>query len=449
MFSLSLLIHNNKGIIFRFSAINFEIEMAKNIYRFKGIFKSFLFVFAVVITLGFSIYIYIFVDNLQHQTRSLIKDMQDQSREFLNFRVRIFEESINSESTEDLNFFFDEVIQQADYPIIYTDASMIPQYWRNITIAKAEISGTPTRQDTMKYLERLVQNYQQMNPPIPISYRNQVLGYYVYGESPLIAQLRFVESEIVSQLRWLLIIEIIVVALFVLIGYAGFHSIKKSEERYIWVGMAKETAHQLGTPLSSLIGWIEYLKSTPRKLEKVIPDLERDLARLQIITNRFSLIGSVPDLNPESLKDVICETVEYFRKRLPQKNGKIQIETLFDEEIPPVLINKDLFSWVLENLIKNALDAVGDKKGKIIIQENRLNDSQIYIDLQDSGKGISGQSKKNIFKPGFSTKKRGWGLGLSLAKRIVEDYHGGKLILKESQIDMGSTFRIILNVYKP
>lgn len=429
-------------------AINFEIEMAKNIYRFKGIFKSFLFVFAVVITLGFSIYIYIFVDHLQQQTRSLIKDMQNQSREFLNFRVRVFEESINNETSQDLNFFFDEVIQQADYPIIYTDADKTPQYWRNISIAKSETGTTLSRQDTMEYLKRMVRDYEEMNPPIPISYKSQVLGYYVYGESPLIAQLRFVESEIVSQLRWLLIIEIIVVALFVLIGYAGFHSIKKSEERYIWVGMAKETAHQLGTPLSSLIGWIEYLKSTPRRLSKVVPDLERDLARLQIITNRFSLIGSVPDLKPESLKDVICDTVEYFRKRLPQKNGKIQIETQFADEIPLVSVNKDLFSWVLENLIKNALDAVGDKKGKISLQEDRLNDSQIYIDIQDSGKGISGKSKKNIFKPGFSTKKRGWGLGLSLAKRIVEDYHGGRLILKESQINGGSTFRIILNVYK-
>jgi len=142
-FSLSVLIHNNKGVIFQFIATNIEIKMAKNIYRFKGIFKSFLFVFAVVITLGFSIYIYVFVDNLQQQTRSLIKDMQNQSREFLNFRVRIFEESINSESSQDLNFFFDEVIQQADYPIIYTDASMIPQYWRNISIAKSEITATP------------------------------------------------------------------------------------------------------------------------------------------------------------------------------------------------------------------------------------------------------------------------------------------------------------------
>lgn len=420
--------------------------MAKNIYRFKGIFKSFLFVFAVIITLGFSIYIYVFVDNLQQQTRSLIKDLQNQSREYLNFRVRIFEESINNESFQDLNFFFDEVIKQADYPIIYTDANMIPQYWRNLDIPQSTL--IPINPDTLEYIKQLVHKYEEMNPPIPISYKDQVLGYYVYGESPLIHQLRLVESDIVQQLQLLLIIEIMVVALFILIGYAGFHSIKKSEERYIWVGMAKETAHQLGTPLSSLIGWLEYLKTTPQKVNDVIPDVEKDLNRLQIITNRFSQIGSVPDLNPENLQSLINDTVQYFRSRLPHKDGKIQIETELGNDIPRVMVNKGLFSWVLENLIKNALDAIENKKGKITIKESMLNETQISIDIQDTGKGIINQDKKNVFKPGFSTKKRGWGLGLSLAKRIIEDYHGGKLTLLESQINQGSTFRIILNVYK-
>lgn len=420
--------------------------MAKNIYRFKGIFKSFLFVLAVIITLSFSIYIYLFVDSLQQQTRSLIADLQNQSREFLNFRVKIFEENINNESIQDLNFFFDEVIQQADYPIIYTDANMVPQYWRNIDLPQSNISTI--NPDTLEYLKELVQKYEEINPPIPISYQDQVLGYYVYGESPLIHQLRLVESEIVNQLRWLLIIEIIVVALFILIGYAGFHSIKKSEERYIWVGMAKETAHQLGTPLSSLIGWMEYLKADHQKLNKAIPEVEKDLKRLQTITSRFSQIGSIPDLNRENLHAIISDTVQYFRNRLPQKNGRIQIESESEHDLPLVMINRDLFSWVLENLIKNALDAVGDKSGKIIIRENLLNDSQIYIDVQDTGKGIISQNRKNIFKPGFSTKKRGWGLGLSLAKRIIEDYHGGKLSLKESELDAGSTFRIVLNVHK-
>jgi signal transduction histidine kinase len=420
--------------------------MAKNIYRFKGIFKSFLFVFAVIITLGFSIYIYVFVDNLQQQTRSLIKDLQNQSREYLNFRVRIFEESINNESFQDLNFFFDEVIKQADYPIIYTDANMTPQYWRNLDIPQSTL--TPINPDTLEYIKQLVQKYEEMNPPIPISYKEQVLGYYVYGESPLIHQLRLVESDIVQQLQLLLIIEIVVVALFILIGYAGFHSIKKSEERYIWVGMAKETAHQLGTPLSSLIGWLEYLKSTPQKVNDVIPDVEKDLNRLQVITNRFSQIGSVPDLNPENLQTLVNDTVQYFRNRLPQKERKIQIKTELSNDVPMVMVNRGLFSWVLENLIKNALDAIGDKKGKITIKESLLNSTQIFIDIEDTGKGIISQDKKNVFKPGFSTKKRGWGLGLSLAKRIIEDYHGGKLTLKESQVNDGSTFRIVLSVYK-
>jgi signal transduction histidine kinase len=420
--------------------------MAKNIYRIKGFFKSFLFVMAVVITLGFSIYIYKFVDDLQMQTRHLIRDLQNQSREYLNFRVRIFEESIRNETIQDLNFFFNEVIQQADYPIIYTDAEFGPQYWRNLY--SAESVDTMLVKDSLDYLNLLVQKFKRINPPIPISYDGKILGYYVYGESPLINQLRTVEADIVRQLQWLLIIEVLVVGMFIFIGYAGFNSIKKSEERFIWVGMAKETAHQLGTPLSSLLGWVEYLKNSPKKLEKVVPEFEKDLNRLQIITNRFSQIGSIPDLKAENITDIIRETVQYFQNRLPKKNGKIRIEAHIPDTAPLVTINKDLFSWVLENLIKNALDALETKSGKIIVQQGEINKSNIYIDIQDNGKGINKQNKRNIFKPGFSTKKRGWGLGLSLAKRIVENYHGGKLVLIESDVGLGSTFRIILSAQK-
>jgi len=417
--------------------------MAKNIYRIKGFFKSFLFVMAVAITLGFSIYIYRFVDDLQMQTRLLIRDLQDQSREYLNFRVRIFEESIRNETIQDLNFFFNEVIQQADYPIVYTDAEFVPQYWRNLNAA--ENADTNIVKDSLDYLALLVQKFKQINPPIPISYDGNILGYYVYGESPLINQLRTVEADIVRQLQWLLIIEVLVVGMFIFIGYAGFNSIKKSEERFIWVGMAKETAHQLGTPLSSLLGWVEYIKTSPKKLEKVVPEFEKDLNRLQTITNRFSQIGSIPDLKAENIAVIIRDTVQYFQNRLPKKNGKIQIEARIPDTERLVSINKDLFSWVLENLIKNALDALETKNGKITVQQGEMNNSKIYIDIKDNGKGINKQNKKNIFKPGFSTKKRGWGLGLSLAKRIVEDYHGGKLVLIESDVEVGSTFRIILN----
>lgn len=396
--------------------------MAKNVYRFKGNFKIFLFVLAVIITVGFLVY-----------TLALVHNLQAQSREFLKFKVQIFEENINNEEITDLNFFFSNVIQTADYPIIYTDSDRNPQFWRNVDVPS--LNNQDITPENLEKLRRLMAEFEGTNPPIPISYQGNILGYYFYGE-----------SAIIKKLRWLPVIEIIVVGMFILIGYAGFHSIKKSEERYIWVGMAKETAHQLGTPLSSQIGWLEYLKLSPENLEKVVPEFEKDLQRLQTITNRFSQIGSLPDLKPENISEVITETAQYFQNRIPSKNGKIQLRIELDSALKTVMLNRDLFSWVLENLIKNGLDALDDEGGAITISSGSQGESQIYIDVKDTGKGISAADRKNIFNPGFSTKKRGWGLGLSLAKRIVEDYHGGKLILKETQVGSGSTFRIFLKI---
>ncbi len=391
-----------------------------NIYRFKGNFKSFLFVLALLLTFGFLYY-----------TQTLVAELEKQSREFLSLRIKIFEENINNENVQDLSFFFNEVIQQADYPIIYTDSQMHPLFWRNIGIQQN--LNHPPSADTLRHLKKLVREFDKMNPPISISYQGQVLGYYHYGE-----------SAIIRKLRWLPYVEIIVVALFILIGYFGFSSIKKSEEQFIWVGMAKETAHQLGTPLSSLIGWVEYLKNSPTKLNEVLPEIEKDLQRLQITTNRFSQIGSTPDLHHEDLVNIIQDTISYFKKRFPSGNGKISIDLQVQADIPLLKINRDLFSWVLENLIKNALDALPNNQGHIKITVEKENQARYYIDVQDTGKGIPSQNRKNIFKPGFSTKRRGWGLGLSLAKRIIEDYHGGKLLLKETKPGEGTTFRIVL-----
>lgn len=396
--------------------------LAKNIYHFKGNFKSFLFVLAVILILGFLYY-----------TQILVEELQQQSRAFLNFRIKIFEKNINTDENQDLSFFFNEVIQQADYPIIYTDSEGEPAFWRNVDIP--QIMERPLPPDILASLKDKITDFDKTNEPIPISYQGSVLGYYHYGE-----------SKIVQQLRWLPYIEIVIVGLFIMIGYLGFSSIKRSEERLIWVGMAKETAHQLGTPLSSLIGWVEYLKSSPDKVLEVVPDFERDLNRLQTVTNRFSKIGSVPDLREEDLAAIIDEIVTYFRRRLPAGEGKIDIQTRINPNVPPLLINKDLFSWVLENLIKNAADAIGGKGGAIGIFVEILNDHHVYIDVQDNGKGMTNRERKNIFKPGYSTKKRGWGLGLSLAKRIIEEYHGGSIQLKETQPEAGSTFRIVFNI---
>jgi hypothetical protein len=398
--------------------------LARNIYHFKGNFKSVLFVSAVLLIVGFLYY-----------TQLLVSELQDQSREFLKFRVRIFEENINSDESQDLSFFFNEVIQTADYPSIYTDAEGEPAFWRNVDIPQQNERPLPPR--IKDELIRKLEEFDRINEPIPISYQGSVLGFYHYGQSPII-----------QRLKWLPYVEILVVALFILVGYSGFSSIKKSEERLIWVGMAKETAHQLGTPLSSLIGWVEYIKSSPRKVTEVASDVEKDLNRLQTVANRFSKIGSIPDLKNEDIDAIISDVLEYFKRRLPGKSGKIEISKHINPALPPLLLNRDLFSWVIENLIKNALDALEGNGGYINIYADFLGDKQIYIDVQDSGKGIASREKKNIFKPGYSSKKRGWGLGLSLTKRIIEDYHGGSIILKDSQPNVGSTFRILLNIKK-
>jgi len=368
-----------------------------------------------------------------YYTQLLVNELQQQSRDFLKFRIKIFEQNIVSEESQDISFFFNEVIQTADYPIIYTDAEGEPAFWRNIDIP--QISERPLPPTLDQKLKENIRDFDGINDPISISYQGVVLGYYHYGE-----------SHIIQRLKWLPYIEILVVALFILIGYAGFSSIKKSEERMIWVGMAKETAHQLGTPLSSLIGWIEYLKNSPAKVAQVVPDFEKDLDRLQTVANRFSKIGSIPDLKKEDLGSIISEVQSYFRRRLPGGTGKVEITSRVDNKIPPLYLNRDLFSWVIENLIKNAADALNGEGGKIHIAADFVNDKQVYIDIQDNGKGIASRERKDIFKPGYSTKKRGWGLGLSLAKRIIEDYHGGSIQLKESQPGEGATFRIIIDV---
>jgi len=395
--------------------------MAKSIYKRKGNFKGFLFVF------GLSIIILILA-----YTQHLVNLLQEQSREYLRFRIQVFEENINNpDSNTDFGFFFTAVIQKSDYPIIYTDSLMTPLQCRNID-THLDTMQVLTPQATLK-LKEYLQDMDQENPPIPIKYQGITLGYYHYGVSPVI-----------KQLRWLPIIEIAAAILFIFIGYIGFSQIKKSEQRHIWVGMAKETAHQLGTPISSIGGWVELLKERPDNLAQITREIEADIQRLSKVASRFSQIGSVPTLKSTNIVEILKNIVIYFNKRLPRANKKITIDLYSDSDVL-IKLNSDLFEWVIENLIKNAIDAIEDNVGSIKIHLAISEDGrEVYIDVVDTGKGISNRDKKNIFKPGFSTKKRGWGLGLSLAKRIIEDYHGGKLFVKESRPGEGTTLRLIL-----
>lgn len=238
-----------------------------------------------------------------------------------------------------------------------------------------------------------------------------------------------------------------VVGLFILIGFLGFRSIQRSEEQFIWVGMSKETAHQIGTPLSSLMGWLEILraKRMDELTEKTLLEMEKDIERLNKVTARFSQIGSKADLKEVNVASVISEVVKYFQRRLPQWGKKVKIVEHYhsDSKVP---INRDLFEWVIENLMKNSLDALEKGVGKIEVQVGEMKNGKhrVYIDISDNGRGIETKNRRVIFKPGYSTKKRGWGLGLSLAKRIIEDYHNGKLLIKETKAGQGTTMRIIL-----
>lgn len=247
------------------------------------------------------------------------------------------------------------------------------------------------------------------------------------------------DSTLLLQLKWFPYIEFGIIVLFVLIAVVTLRVAQRSEQDRVWAGLSKETAHQLGTPISSLNAWQELLEERYPE-DDLIPEMRQDIVRLQTVTERFSKIGSMPNLESTNLLSVINETVAYMRSRLSDK-VTIQVDNRL-EDSDTTLLNKPLFSWVLENLLKNAVDAMNGK-GSIAITAMRQDD-KLLLDITDTGKGMDRRTQRQIFQPGFTGKTRGWGLGLSLAKRIIEDYHGGRLTLQSSQLGVGTTFRISL-----
>jgi len=339
-------------------------------------------------------------------------------------------------SEGDISFIFDEIINSPtfpiDFPLILSDRDGNPISSKNI-----ELDSTLSRAERDAFLRKQMQSFAEVNDPIVVAYQDTIILQYIYYD----------ESSLVKQLRLLPYVEILVVGLFIIIGYVGFSHIKRNEQSNIWVGMAKETAHQLGTPLSSLMGWTELLKEkadSPDEVRAILEDMKQDVERLNRITQRFSKIGAKPQLQGFPVESILSDTISYFQRRLPQTGKHVEFIITGEKSIP-IRVNPDLFSWVLENLVKNALDAMENGKGKIIFAVTKSG-KWIDIDVQDTGKGIDKRFRKDIFRPGYSTKKRGWGLGLSLAKRIVEDYHKGKLVLHATS-PAGTVFRIRLRYY--
>ena len=279
----------------------------------------------------------------------------------------------------------------------------------------------------------------------PLAFRIPAEHYIHYGDTSLVGRISLAPF-----------VQIGVLFLFLLVGYIGYRNIKRSQQRSLWVGMAKETAHQLGTPLSSLSGWLELLRgevaTAPRpgrderweRVDQMIGEIQQDMRRLDQIASRFSQIGSVPELEEKDVAVVLEETIEYFRRRVPQF-GRQEIELECLGELPRVPINAELMSWAFENLCKNAIDAMDGQTGSLCIRMELLPEGRaVQIAFQDDGRGIEPEHVKRIFEPGFSTKKRGWGLGLVFVKRIVEEYHKGKISLVQSAPGAGTTFEVVL-----
>lgn len=352
--------------------------------------------------------------------------------------------------TREFNFILNEILEpnQFGVPAIITDSTrQRPLSWRNVGVPDT-VGALPPEDsaETMATLHRRLNEMKASFEPIPVRVDisdipggddragsgGQLTQYVFYDESALITELRL--------FPW---VQLVFVALFVLVGYLGFSYVRRSEQSNLWMGMAREAAHQLGTPLSSLLGWIEVLRSPDlddEQKEQALEEIENDVERLQRVADRFSDIGSQPKLERCDLVPVVEQTASYLRRRIPRQGQSVSLTVDLSDHLEATA-NEELFAWVLENLLKNALDAIEDDEGAIRVR-GWEEEGSVYVEVSDTGRGIERQQWKNVFRPGYSTKQRGWGLGLSLARRVVEAYHNGRLELVSSTVGMGSTFRI-------
>ncbi len=324
---------------------------------------------------------------------------------------------------QDISFQLDIIANNNDIPIIATESDGTIRFWRNFG---------PEHEDDQAFIEKELARMKRRGQE-PLQLKDEYTDYLLYYKN----------SRTLNLLTWFPLVQLLLLGAFIAFGYYGFSAARKGEQNRVWAGMAKETAHQLGTPISAILGWIEHLKmmssDDPEKLE-IVEELDKDVDRLNLIADRFSKIGSEPVLEKTNLVDQLDEIRQYMQRRSP-RNIKYDFPKQGQEEMQ-ASINPHLFTWVMENLIRNALDAMGPE-GTISASLHR-DPNSISIDLKDTGKGIPANQLKKVFQPGFSTKKRGWGLGLSLAKRIIENYHKGKIFVKQSKPGEGTTFTIRL-----
>lgn len=406
-----------------------------------GLFYKFLIVGLAIVLLGL---IFFFTNSIKHEIISYNKRVLKTYARLLSLSAT------HAVGGEELNILFEEIIRKVDFPIILTNSDDRIQSWRNLDLPE-DCPQKDKRERAKKMLEEI--KYKRDPIPIYLSETEQIIGYIYYGDSDFIFWLRLIP-----------VFEILIILGVFVVGFLIFGKIKSFEKQNIWLGMARETAHQLGTPLSSLLGWLQLLRNRVQKLtsrtdedeeeifedeytpQRIVTEMGEDVDHMSTVVNRFSEIGSQPKLELTNLKEITGEVIDYLEDRKPKLHTQIEIKKDYNP-IPKVKVSPQLLKWALENLIKNSLEAIETKQGyiRVTLREDIEKDF-VNIIVTDNGRGISPKEQSDIFSPGYTTKKRGWGLGLSLSKRIVEDFHNGKLSLLESKPYEKTTFIISLPI---
>jgi len=393
------------------------LPASMDFYQDNTKLKWIILVVSFIISIGSIFYTDFLVDQLKERERQ---------------QVELFAKALEyiTRSEESIDFVTNEIIfKNKSIPVIWITRDEQYQY------TNVELNESASREKKDAYLKHQVDEMKEAYPPIEMTSINE------NGELESYGFVYYKNSKLLTQLIAFPYVQLSVIAILAFISYLAFNYSRTAEQNQVWVGLAKETAHQLGTPLSSLMAWVEVLRDDPELKNKgIVEELDKDIRKLTVVTERFSSIGSKPVLKDENIYQLVTNVVGYLR---PRVSSKINFEVHTLSETIQAQVHAPLFEWVLENLCKNAVDAMGNT-GTIAIKILRGGDRRVLIDITDTGKGIPKTMVQNVFKPGFTTKKRGWGLGLALAKRIIEMYHEGKIFVKTSEENQGTTFRIEL-----
>lgn len=361
----------------------------------------------------------------------LTRDLAVEERAKMEVWAEAMRALSQADESTDLSLVLKVIDENNTIPVVVVDADGEAQFYRNIDLSTAQM------QDSLKVAAQKAAKWKEEG-----QYVSLLIGDEADRESHI--DVCYDDSVMLKRLQTYPLVQLGVVMIFVVVAIFALLTSKRAEQNKVWVGLSKETAHQLGTPISSLMAWTEVLKETYPD-DALLPEMEKDVQRLRLIADRFSKIGSLPKPVPSSLNEVTEHVVDYMNRRTSSA-VTMSVDQPEHEIILP--LNSSLFEWVIENLCKNAVDAMGEDGGSISLHVTEK-DERVIIDVEDSGKGIPRKDIKNVFRPGFTTKKRGWGLGLSLAKRIVEEYHHGKIYVKASEVGRGTTFRIELQKHYP